>query len=584
MTVAERLDPFVGRATEVATLRAELAAARAGTPRVLVVQGDAGIGKTVLLEQFLADETDLTVLRATGEQWEAYVAYGVIDQIMRVAGVSTTRLLVSRDRSFPPEEPVGVGAWILDVIKELAQEAPVVVIVDDAHWADMDSLRALLFAARRWVDERVLLVLGQRTEDEQRLPEGLRRLAGGRTGLTLALQPLPPSDVHELASALGVRGFSTRAAQRLHAHTGGNALYVKTMLSELPEKRWRTWNPSLPAPRAFTSAGAAAAGGGQPADPGSRGGGRGARHHRVGGARPPRWPGCPTSSPRWTRRPWSGCCRCARTSASARSASRTRWCRPRCTSSSGRCAGCSCTRRRPSSSRTRARCCGTGCSPPPRRTRSWPRSWRRSPGARPRSARGRARRGRWSRAATSAPTGRRASSACCSRSTRRSARATCTRPRSSPGTSPRSAGAPGATPRSATSPSCAAAATRPRSCWATPGGCPPTTRTPRWPRWWPSGGACTPSDGCAATRWSAGPPGRSSWPDPATRCGSRPRRCSGWAWAGRGRSPRAWRPTRSCWAGSTRPRTARSWSASAWRTAGCGWCAATWSGHARRWR
>jgi tetratricopeptide (TPR) repeat protein len=59
--------------------------------------------------------------------------------------------------------------------------------------------------------------------------------------------------VHELASALGVRGFSTRAAQRLHAHTGGNALYVKTMLSELPEKRWRTWNPSLPAPRAFTS-------------------------------------------------------------------------------------------------------------------------------------------------------------------------------------------------------------------------------------------------------------------------------------------------------------------------------------------
>jgi len=210
MTVAERLDPFVGRASEVALLRSELAAARAGTPRVLVVQGDAGIGKTVLLDRFLTDEPELTVLRATGEPWEAYVAYGVIDQLMRVAGVSTTRLLVSRDRSFPPEEPVGVGAWILDVVKELSQKATVVMIVDDAHWADRDSLRALLFAARRWVDERVLLVLGQRAEDEQRLPEGLRRLAGGRTGLTLALQPLPPSDVHELASALGVRGFSAR--------------------------------------------------------------------------------------------------------------------------------------------------------------------------------------------------------------------------------------------------------------------------------------------------------------------------------------------------------------------------------------
>ena len=253
MTVAERSDPFVGRSAEVAALRAELAAARTGTPRIVVVQGDAGIGKTVLLEQFLATETDLTVLRATGEPWEAYVAYGVVDQIMRGAGVSTARLLVSRDRSFPPEEPVGVGAWILDVLKELDQKAPVAVIVDDAHWADIDSLRALLFAARRLVDERVLLVLGQRIEDEERLPEGLRRLAGGRTGTTVALQPLPPSDVHELATALGVRGFSTRAARRLHTHTGGNALYVKTMLSELPEKRWRTWNPTLPAPRAFAA-------------------------------------------------------------------------------------------------------------------------------------------------------------------------------------------------------------------------------------------------------------------------------------------------------------------------------------------
>ena len=251
MTVAGSVSPFVGRAAELEALRAELATVRAGRPRVLIVQGDAGIGKTVLIEHLLAGEPDLTVLRATGEQWEAFVAYGVVDQIMRVAGVSTARLLVSRDRSFPAEEPVGVGAWILEVVQELEQKAPVAVVVDDAHWADMDSLRSLLFAARRLVDERVLVLLGQRTEDEQRLPEGLRRLAGGRTGATLTLDPMPAADVQELAGALGVRGFSGRAAQRLHQHTGGNALYVKTMLTELPEQRWRTWDPSLPAPRAF---------------------------------------------------------------------------------------------------------------------------------------------------------------------------------------------------------------------------------------------------------------------------------------------------------------------------------------------
>ena len=132
-------------------------------------------------------------------------------------------------------------------------------------------------------------------------------------------------------------------------------------------------------------AGAAPAGGVQPADASAGGGGRGAGHHRAGGARPAPWPGCPTWSPRWTRRRWSGCCRCATTAGSARSASRIRWCRPRCTSSSGRCAGCGCTRRRPSSSTTRARCCGTGCWPPPRPTRAG----RRAGGVRPARGRGR---------------------------------------------------------------------------------------------------------------------------------------------------------------------------------------------------
>ncbi len=253
MSVAESRTPFVGRGGELAGLREELRIMRSGAPRVVVVEGAAGIGKTVLIDQFLAGESDVTVLRATGEPWEAYVAYGVIDQLMRVAGVSTARLLASRARSFPAEEPVGVGAWLLEVVADLEQKAPVAVVVDDAHWADMDSLRSLLFAVRRLVSERVLVVLGLRGEDAARLPDGLRRLAGGRTGSTLTLKALPAADIHQLAGALGVRDFSARAAQRLHAHTEGNPLFVKTMLAELPERRWRTWDLSLPAPRAFAA-------------------------------------------------------------------------------------------------------------------------------------------------------------------------------------------------------------------------------------------------------------------------------------------------------------------------------------------
>src|SRR5690242_19654446 len=92
MVVAGDARPFVGRDAELAALRAELARVRSGRSRVVLVEGPPGIGKTAMIDRFLADEPDLTLLRATGEQWEAFVAYGVVDQLMRVAGVSNARL------------------------------------------------------------------------------------------------------------------------------------------------------------------------------------------------------------------------------------------------------------------------------------------------------------------------------------------------------------------------------------------------------------------------------------------------------------------------------------------------------------
>ena len=208
--ILEHVQPLVGRRAEFAVLQAELASVRSGIPRVVLLEGPAGIGKTAILDHFLADQSDLTVLRATGEQWEAFVAYGVVDQLMRVAGVSSARLLAGRDRSLPAEEPVGVGARILEAIEGIEQKAPLAIVVDDSHWADIDSLRALLFVARRLVRERVLIFLAHRSEDAVRLPEGLRRLAAGRTGLTIRIDPLTAGDIHALANAFGVGWLSTR--------------------------------------------------------------------------------------------------------------------------------------------------------------------------------------------------------------------------------------------------------------------------------------------------------------------------------------------------------------------------------------
>lgn len=247
----DSIRPFVGRQGEIKALQTELATAQSGHPRLVLIEGPAGMGKSAVLDYFLADVADVTVLRATGEQWEAFVAYGVVDQLMRTAGVSNARLLASRDRSLPAEEPVAVGARILEVIEDLEQKAPVVIVIDDAHWADVDSLRALLFVTRRLVRERVLTVLAERTEAVPRLPEGLRRMASGRTGTTIDLSPLSVGDISLLANAMGVHRLSTPAARRLHTHTEGNPLYITSLLSETPRERWRTWQPALPAPSGF---------------------------------------------------------------------------------------------------------------------------------------------------------------------------------------------------------------------------------------------------------------------------------------------------------------------------------------------
>ena len=140
-------------------------------------------------------------------------------------------MLASRNRSLPTEEPVGVGARVLEVLEDLEQKAPVVIVVDDAHWADIDSLRTLLFLARRFVGERVLTVLAHRGEVPSRLPEGIHRMAGGRTGKTIRLAPLPVGEIQGLAAALGVQRLSARAARRLHTHTEGNPLYVTALFS-----------------------------------------------------------------------------------------------------------------------------------------------------------------------------------------------------------------------------------------------------------------------------------------------------------------------------------------------------------------
>lgn len=232
---------FVGRADELDVFEQELAAARAGRPRVVLVDGPAGIGKTSLVERFAAAVRGARVIHASGEESEAGVELAMLDQLLRRAGAGAVDLAAGGH--------VEAGARLLDALSDLQANGTVIVVIDDAHWADATSLRALLFAIRRLVSDSVLLVIA--TREQAPGLEGLRKLTADGTVRHVRLAPLALAEVIQLADAQGVP-LSRPAARRLHEQSGGSPLYARELLAEVPSNVWESPTSPLPAPRIYS--------------------------------------------------------------------------------------------------------------------------------------------------------------------------------------------------------------------------------------------------------------------------------------------------------------------------------------------
>lgn len=252
---------FIGRRAELGALRAALADARLGRPRVALIEGPSGIGKTALLDALLADaivDGGVVVLRASGDQNERLIAYGVLGQLIRSAGPAAAQRF-SGEESVPPSgadrlvDPITMGAKWLAFLDSLAG-AVVVLAVDDAHWADRQSLQALVFALRRLVADRVFAVVGVRTDGVVQLPDSLTRLIGGQLGVVVRLDGFDEHDLRDLAGTIGVDRLSASDARRLRLGTNGNPLYARALLEEFPVADWpvnRQDDSLLPPPRSF---------------------------------------------------------------------------------------------------------------------------------------------------------------------------------------------------------------------------------------------------------------------------------------------------------------------------------------------
>jgi DNA-binding CsgD family transcriptional regulator len=244
--------PFVGRETELEHLCGIFDRARQRQPGLVVVEGPAGIGKTALVRQFIRVAGELCVLSASGDEAEVTLCMGLIDQIIRLppSAVALPHTPVPQDGA-RLVEPLSVGAAVLDLLGELQRIGTVLIVIDDAHWADHPSLEALTFALRRLRGNRVLVVVLLRDLADGRLPDGFHRLLSADETLRLTLEGLSAAELQSLGKRLGSGRLSSRGAERLRAHTLGNPLYARALLEQLPLNAFEAAENPLPAPQSF---------------------------------------------------------------------------------------------------------------------------------------------------------------------------------------------------------------------------------------------------------------------------------------------------------------------------------------------
>jgi DNA-binding CsgD family transcriptional regulator len=217
-----------GRRGECQALDRLIDAVRAGESRALVVCGEAGMGKTALLDYVAGHARDCVVARAAGVQSEMELAYAGLHQLCAPMLNLLARLPVAQRDALGAALGIAsgsvpdrflVGLAVLSLFSEVAEQRPLICLVDDLQWLDTASTQVLTFVARRLHSESVGLVFGARelSEDAAGLPQ-------------LVLAGLCEEDACALLDAVLAAPLDVRIRDRIVAETRGNPL----ALLELP--------------------------------------------------------------------------------------------------------------------------------------------------------------------------------------------------------------------------------------------------------------------------------------------------------------------------------------------------------------
>ena len=226
---------MLGRDSECALLDELVSAIRRGESRALVLTGEAGIGKTALLQYLIDSATDMSVIRAVGVESEMELAFvslhqlcaPLLDRLERLPLPQRQALETVFGRSVgPPPDRFLVALGILTLFSEAAEERPLLCVVDDAQWLDQASALTLAFVSRRLLAEPVGIVFAAREPSEE-----LRHIAG------LEVRGLATTDARGLLGSVLRFTLDETVRDRLIAETRGNPLALLVLAQSFAATR-----------------------------------------------------------------------------------------------------------------------------------------------------------------------------------------------------------------------------------------------------------------------------------------------------------------------------------------------------------
>ena len=249
------MDALLEREGELATIAGRLDDAVAGNGSLIVVEGPAGIGKTSVLAEAvrMAREREMTVLRARGGVLEQRLEFGIVRQlierpVLRADDARRAQLLSGPAAGAAPilglggrtGDPTPGHDAMLDilhalhwVVANLAEERPLLLVVDDAQWGDAASLRAGGYLARRLTDLPVAFIVGIRADEPGRQAAIVAEQLRATEPIYLRLSPFSTEAVERILTGVLGKQPPADVVEACESASGGNPFYLTELVGHL---------------------------------------------------------------------------------------------------------------------------------------------------------------------------------------------------------------------------------------------------------------------------------------------------------------------------------------------------------------